>query len=66
MTVGRPLSRGPDGSPRSCPALACLLITAVAVAVQALEERAMGHPFVEALAAAILIGILVRTAKEGD
>jgi uncharacterized integral membrane protein (TIGR00698 family) len=39
----------------------CLLITLVAVAVQALEERAFGHPYVEALVAAILIGILVRT-----
>jgi uncharacterized integral membrane protein (TIGR00698 family) len=39
----------------------CLLITGAAVAVQALEEHALGHPFVEALVAAILIGILVRT-----
>src|ERR1700761_1651270 len=39
----------------------CLLITGVAVAAQALEERALGHPFVEALVAAILIGIAVRT-----
>ncbi len=39
----------------------CLLITGAAVAVQALEERALGHPYVEALVAAILLGILVRT-----
>src|ERR1700759_5738411 len=39
----------------------CLLITGAAVAVPALEERALGRPFVEALVAAILLGILVRT-----
>ena len=39
----------------------CLLITGAAVAAQALEERTLGHPFVEALVAAILLGILVRT-----
>ena len=39
----------------------CLLITGAAVAVQAIEERTLGHPFVEALVAAILIGIIIRT-----
>jgi uncharacterized integral membrane protein (TIGR00698 family) len=39
----------------------CLLITGAAVAAQAIEEHALGHPYVEALVAAILIGILVRT-----
>lgn len=39
----------------------CLLIMGAAFAVQALEERALGHPLVEALVAAILLGILVRT-----
>jgi uncharacterized integral membrane protein (TIGR00698 family) len=39
----------------------CLIITGIAVAVQAIEEHAIGHPYVEALVAAILIGILVRT-----
>ena len=39
----------------------CLLITGAAVEVQVLEERGLGHPFVEALVAAILLGILVRT-----
>lgn len=39
----------------------CFLITAVAVALQRLEESAFGHPFVEALVAAILIGIALRS-----
>ena len=39
----------------------CLFITGAAVEVQVLEERGLGHPFVEALVAAILLGILVRT-----
>jgi uncharacterized membrane protein YadS len=42
-------------------AVLCLLITGMAVAVQALEERTLGHPYVEALVAAILLGIVVRT-----
>jgi uncharacterized integral membrane protein (TIGR00698 family) len=40
----------------------CAAITAVAMAAQALEERVSGHPYVEALVLAILIGIAVRTA----
>ena len=40
----------------------CAAITAVAMAAQALEERVAGHPYVEALVLAILIGIAVRTA----
>src|SRR5690242_11484225 len=39
----------------------CLLITGAAVAVQVLEERTLGHPYVEALVAAILLGIVVPT-----
>jgi uncharacterized integral membrane protein (TIGR00698 family) len=40
----------------------CAAITALAMAAQALEERVAGHPYVEALVLAILIGIAVRTA----
>ncbi|MDP4003842.1 YeiH family protein [Methylobacterium sp. NEAU K] len=40
----------------------CAAITAVALAAQALEERVAGHPYIEALVLAILIGIAVRTA----
>ena len=34
----------------------CAVITAVAMAAQALEERVAGHPYIEALVLAILIG----------
>ncbi len=44
----------------------CAAITAVAMAAQALEERVAGHPYVEALVLAILIGIAVRTAWTPD
>ncbi|WP_267428425.1 putative sulfate exporter family transporter [Methylobacterium sp. GC_Met_2] len=44
----------------------CAAITAVAMAAQALEERATGHPYVEALVLAILLGIAVRTAWTPD
>ena len=44
----------------------CAAITAVAMAAQALEERATGHPYVEALVLAILIGIAVRTTWTPD
>ncbi|AIQ92799.1 MULTISPECIES: putative sulfate exporter family transporter [Methylobacterium] len=40
----------------------CAAITAVAMAAQALEERVAGHPYIEALVLAILVGIAVRTA----
>ena len=42
--------------------LLCLAITAVAMLLQAGEEHLTGHPYVEALVIAILIGIAVRTA----
>ncbi|GJD30964.1 hypothetical protein PMNALOAF_2215 [Methylobacterium adhaesivum] len=41
--------------------LVCLVLTAAALGVQALEERATGHPYVEALVIAILLGIALRT-----
>lgn len=44
----------------------CAAITALAMAAQALEERATGHPYVEALVLAILIGIALRTAWTPD
>ncbi|MBX9933041.1 MAG: putative sulfate exporter family transporter [Methylobacterium sp.] len=45
----------------------CLFITALAIGVQAMEERSFGHPYIEALVVAILVGIAVRTAWEpGD
>ncbi|WP_232627728.1 YeiH family protein [Methylobacterium sp. Leaf118] len=41
--------------------LVCLAITAAALAVQAVEERLTGHPYIEALVIAILFGIALRT-----
>ena len=40
----------------------CLAITAVSMALQAIEERATGHPYIEGLVIALLLGIAVRTA----
>ncbi|MGH1590282.1 YeiH family protein [Methylobacterium phyllosphaerae] len=40
----------------------CLVLTVVAQVLQAGEERLTGHPYVEALVLAILIGTAVRTA----
>ena len=39
----------------------CCAIAGVAVVLQGFEERALGHPYVEALVIAILIGIVVRS-----
>lgn len=41
--------------------LVCLAVTLAALAVQAIEERATGHPYVEALVIAIMLGIALRT-----
>ena len=40
----------------------CLVITGVAIGLQVLEERATGHPYIEGLVIALLIGVAVRTA----
>ena len=40
----------------------CLAVTAVSLGAQAIEERALGHPYVEALVVAILLGTAIRTA----
>ena len=42
--------------------LVCLAVTAVAVSLQAIEQRVFGHPYIEALVIAILLGIAVRSA----
>ncbi|MBB5758923.1 putative integral membrane protein (TIGR00698 family) [Methylorubrum rhodinum] len=41
--------------------LVCLAITVAALAVQAVEEHLTGHPYIEALVIAILLGIALRT-----
>jgi uncharacterized integral membrane protein (TIGR00698 family) len=42
-------------------ALLCALVTLVAVAIQAGEEATFGHPYVEAIVIAILLGTAIRT-----
>ncbi|MEE7438365.1 YeiH family protein [Methylobacterium oryzae] len=63
-TPARPDRGGRSGTAASVlPGIGlCAVITAVAMAAQAVEERVAGHPYIEALVLAILIGIAVRTA----
>jgi uncharacterized integral membrane protein (TIGR00698 family) len=42
----------------------CALVTLVAVALQALQEATVGHPYVEAIVIAILLGTAIRTIWE--
>ena len=42
----------------------CALVTLVAVTIQALEESVVGHPYVEAIVLAILLGTIIRTVWE--
>ncbi|MGY3614831.1 YeiH family protein [Bradyrhizobium sp. USDA 10063] len=39
----------------------CVLIALISMGIQHLEERAFGHPYIEALVAAILLGMAIRT-----
>src|SRR6202163_4424341 len=42
----------------------CTLVTLVAVTMQALEETLLGHPYLEAIVIAILLGTTIRTLWE--
>ena len=42
----------------------CIAVTLVSVALQRVEERGLGHPYVEALVLAILLGMALRSAWE--
>ena len=42
----------------------CVLVTLIAVTIQALEETLVGHPYVEAIVLAILLGTAIRTLWE--
>ena len=42
----------------------CVLVTLIAVTIQALEETLVGHPYVEAIVIAILLGTTIRTLWE--
>lgn len=44
----------------------CVAVTLFSLGVQALEERAFGHPYVEALVVAILLGMALRTFWEPE
>jgi uncharacterized integral membrane protein (TIGR00698 family) len=44
----------------------CAAVTLVAVGLQALEERFFGHPWLEAIVMAILLGTAIRTVWEPD
>jgi uncharacterized integral membrane protein (TIGR00698 family) len=39
----------------------CVLVTLVSIGIQGVEERAFGHPYVEALVIAILLGMAIRS-----
>ena len=56
---------GPQHGPVPGIAL-CLGIALVARLLQALEERAVGHSYLDGLVLAILLGVAVRTAWEPD
>jgi uncharacterized integral membrane protein (TIGR00698 family) len=56
------MSRTFQAACRGVPGLAlCLAVTAAAFGLQAAEARSVGHPYVEALVLAILLGAVLRT-----
>jgi len=44
----------------------CAVVTLVAVGIQTVEERMLGHPYVEAIVIAILLGIAIRAIWQPD
>ena len=42
----------------------CALLTLAAVAIQAIEVSLLGHPYIEAIVIAILVGTAIRTVCE--
>ncbi len=44
----------------------CAAVTLVAVGLQAIEQRTLGHPYIEAIVIAILLGTAIRTIWEPD
>jgi len=62
ISAARALKALLEGIRLCAPGLAlCLLITAVALGLQAIEVGRFGHPYVDALVIAILIGMSIRT-----
>ena len=50
--------------PLACGVALCAAVTLAAVTIQAVEERLAGHPYVEAIVIAILLGTAIRTIWE--
>ncbi len=44
----------------------CAAVTLVAIGLQAIEQRTVGHPYIEAIVIAILLGTAIRTIWEPD
>ncbi len=62
ISAARALKALLEGARLSAPGLAlCLVITAVALSLHAIEVGRFGHPYVDALVIAILIGMSIRT-----
>ena len=60
-------SKAKPGPAALAPGLAlCAGIALVAILIQRVEERVTGHPYVEALVLAILIGTAIRTTRAPD
>lgn len=57
MARGVPLIRGVG---------LCALVTLLAVGIQAVEETLVGHPYIEAIVIAILLGIVIRAIWQPD
>ncbi len=70
--VDSPDNAGPSGGviakavPLAWGIALCGLLTLVAMTVQAVEEAIVGHPYVEAIVIAILLGIAIRAIWEPD
>ena len=57
-----PAASGPWDAVSLAPGIAlCVGVGLVSMAAQAAEERAVGHPYIEALVVAILLGMAIRT-----
>jgi uncharacterized integral membrane protein (TIGR00698 family) len=65
---GRPDSdRAPAKFLRLIPGVVlCAVVTLIAVGLQAAEVAGVGHPYIEAIVIAILLGTVIRTIREPD
>ncbi len=64
-TAGAARAAVPSRLPALLPGIAlCVAVTLVSLGAQGVEERVFGHPYVEALVVAILLGMALRTMWE--